>query len=191
MSFTRRNLGMLLAGLLIGAGLGLFILLGLGAGGVWQAEQTSSGGGAPNPAGPAVHQPAPDFALQTLDARTVDVTSLRGNVVLINFWATWCGPCRLEMPVFQQYHERYGDRLKILAVNADETPEEVRAFVDELGFTFDVLLDPGQQVGDLYRVRVFPTTFLVDEEGTVRVQHLGIMDESQLTNYLEDLGVVE
>ena len=186
-----KTIVMLVAGVLVGGGLGLFLLFGLGLGGFGAQNQPASGGGAPNPAGPNVNQPAPTFELATLDSGALDLADLRGQVVLLNFWATWCGPCRLEMPLFEDLQQQTGDRLKVVAVNADEPDAQVQAFVDELGLTFTVGLDPGQAIGDLYRVRVFPTTFLIDEAGIVRVQHLGVLDEGQLSVYLTELGVLE
>jgi peroxiredoxin len=95
------------------------------------------------------------------------------------------------MPVLQEYHEKYGPDFRILAVNLDEPPEDVKVFVNELSLTFDILLDPGGKVVDLYRVRAFPSTFFVDADGIIRYQHIGILSETQLAGYLEHLGVLE
>jgi peroxiredoxin len=133
---------------------------------------------------------APDFELDTLDGRRVRLSDLEGRTVLVNFWATWCGPCRVEMPTIQARFDRFSPDLVVLAVNFKEPESAVRAYVDELGLTFDVLLDPDGRVNqDLYRVRGYPTTLLIDRDGVVRVQHIGIMTENQLDQYLMEVGV--
>ena len=95
------------------------------------------------------------------------------------------------MPAIQDRYYKYGSELALLAVNFDEPPEDVQAFVDELGLTFPVLLDPGGEVQDLYRVRGYPTTYLVDPDGVVQVAHIGFMTEGQIDRYLEQVGVGE
>jgi peroxiredoxin len=93
------------------------------------------------------------------------------------------------MLAIQERFERFQPELSVLAVNFDEPADDVQSFVDELGLTFDVLLDPGAKIQDLYRVRGYPTTFLVDTEGIPQVQHIGLMTEEQLDGYLSQLGV--
>ena len=133
---------------------------------------------------------APDFALKNLDGEVVRLSDLRGQPVLVNLWATWCGPCRLEMPAFEerfQLHEE--DGFVVLAVDFDESAEDVAAFRDEFGLTFELLLDPGAEVQQLYRNRTYPSSFFVDREGVIQVQHIGVMTEGQLDGYLEQLGL--
>ena len=133
---------------------------------------------------------APDFTLLNTSGESIQLNHLKGQPVLINFWATWCGPCRIEMPVFQDRFDRYrGDGLRILAVDFDEPEEDVSFFGEELGLTFDLLLDPGGEVQSLYRVLGYPTSFFVDPQGVIRVQHVGIMTENQLDNYLAQIGI--
>jgi cytochrome c biogenesis protein CcmG, thiol:disulfide interchange protein DsbE len=176
------------AGVLIGLGIGLVILFGFGPGREWLDRQRGS---AIAPAVPRVNAPAPDFQLQTLDGQSLKVSDLRGRVVLINFWATWCGPCRQEMPLLQDYLNRYGERLAVLAVNDDEAPEPVRSFVEALKLHLPVLLDPGSKVTQLYRVRGFPTSVFVDPQGIIRYQHVGVLNQDTLAGYLDDLGVTK
>ena len=110
--------------------------------------------------------------------------------MLLNFWATWCAPCRLEMPAFQQrYRELAPEGLQVLAVNFDESEEEVRAFQQELDLSFPLLLDPGGMVQRIYRVLGYPTTYLVDRDGVIQAIHVGIMSEAQLDGYLLQLGM--
>jgi peroxiredoxin len=183
-----KDILVLLAGLAIGAGLGIFIfyLIRIDDPSL-RLPVLSSGRFLPD--SPAIGKPAPDFELQSLSETQIRLSDLGGKVVLINFWATWCGPCRLEMPAIQARYLQHPGELEVLAVNFDEPKEAVQAFVDELGLTFPVLLDPGAGVQDLYRVRGYPTTYLVDPKGVVRVVHIGFMTEKQLDAYLVELGV--
>lgn len=143
-------------------------------------------------AAPVVGAPAPDFELATLDGESVRLSDLRGQVVALNFWATWCVPCRAEMPLLDAALEKYADAgLVILGIDADEPASLVADFRDEFGLTFPLLLDPGAEVQQLYRVRGYPTTFFVDREGIIRAQQVGIMSESQLERYLGLLGIGE
>lgn len=137
---------------------------------------------------PEVGAQAPDFSLQGLDGDLISLSQFRGRVVLLNFWATWCGPCRLEMPAIQ---DRYNDGgFEVLAINFDEPAAQIVPFVAELRLTFPVLLDPGGSVQELYRVRGYPTSFLVDADGVIRFFHIGEMSPEILDNYLAQLGVI-
>jgi peroxiredoxin len=135
-------------------------------------------------------QRALSFTLQDVDGNAVSLEEYRGQVVLLNFWATWCGPCRLEMPTFQQRYEALReDGFTVLAVNYDESEEQVRAFREELGLIFPLLLDPGGEVQRQYRIRGYPTSVLIDRAGGVHQIHVGFMSESELDNYLDELGL--
>jgi len=139
---------------------------------------------------PAQGALAPEFTLFSLEGDQVSLADLRGHPVLINFWATWCAPCRIEMPHIQDRFERYADQgFVVLAVDFDEPAGQVEAFRDELGLTFDILLDPGADVQELYRNRSYPTTFFVDEQGVIQVQHIGVMTEGQLDLNLATIGL--
>lgn len=117
---------------------------------------------------------APDFALELLDGETVTLSELQGQVVVINLWATWCPPCRAEMPALERVWNEYRDEgLVILAVNQREAPSRVRAFVEESGLTFPVLLDLDGAVGARYRLRAYPTTFFLGRDGVIRDLVLG------------------
>jgi len=143
----------------------------------------------PAPA-PVVGATAPTFALANLGGERVDLRALRGSPLVLNFWATWCEPCRTEMPLLQSHYEAGRSAgLRILAINFDEPELLVRSFVDELGLTFDILLDPGAYVQGLYRVRGYPTTFFVDARGVIRGHKVGAMEASELEAFLADIGV--
>jgi len=134
---------------------------------------------------PAMDQPAPDFTLTNLDGESLDTADLRGKNVLINFWATWCGPCRQEMPMLEAASEEHASELVVLAVNIGEEPWRIKQFMHDLGLNFEVLMDENNQVQDLFRVRAYPTTYLIDTQGVVRAQHVGLLSETQLEKYLE------
>jgi peroxiredoxin len=109
---------------------------------------------------------------------------------LVNFWATWCGPCRLEMPALQGKYDGLHDQgFTVLAINLDEPLEDAALFAEELALTFPVLLDPGAKVFDLYRVRGYPTTYIINRDGLIDRQHVGIMSEAQLDEYLSALDL--
>jgi peroxiredoxin len=132
---------------------------------------------------------APDFSLGSLSGEEVRLSEFRGQVVLLNFWATWCAPCRLEMPAFQERFDRLSPDLVVLAVNNNETSTDVSNFVQELGLTFDPLLDPGAEIQDLYQIIGYPSTFFVNPDGQIQEIHIGIMTEDQLDGYLSALGL--
>ncbi len=134
---------------------------------------------------PEVGAMAPDFTLNDLVGIRVSLSSLRGQVVLLNFWATWCGPCVQELPTIQQRYN--GGGFAVLAINFDESQEKVAGFMTELGVNLPVLLDPGGKVQELYRVRGYPTSFFLDSDGVIRIIHIGQMNQSDLNDYLDQL----
>jgi peroxiredoxin len=119
-------------------------------------------------------QPAPDFALKSSTGENLRLSEYRGDVVMINFWATWCGPCRQEMPLLDDLYARY-ERVgfTLLGVNIDDDSRRAMQMIDELGVNFPVLFDSSKNVSKLYDVEAMPVTVLVDREGTVRHIHHG------------------
>jgi peroxiredoxin len=110
--------------------------------------------------------PAPDFTLADLNGNRVRLQDLRGQVVFLNFWATWCVPCRQEMPTMEKLHREMKDQgLGVVAVNIREGPKAVREFVDELGLTFTVLLDREEEVSKAYGAWGIPLTYIINREG--------------------------
>lgn len=139
---------------------------------------------------PVVGALAPGFTLMNLEGEQVSLDDFRGRPVLINLWATWCGPCRIEMPAIQSRFEKYqDDGFTVLAVNFDEQRADVQAFRDEFGLTFQILLDPGAKVQNLYRNRSYPSSFFIDRAGVIQVQHIGVMTEGQLDENLKKIGL--
>jgi len=132
---------------------------------------------------------APDFKLETLAGDQVSLSDFNGHPVLINFWATWCAPCRIEMPALQAAEDAFGPDLVILAVDFDESAEIVADFFLELELSFDPLLDPGGKIQRLYQVRGYPSTFIIDRQGVIQFVHIGLMTENQLDGYLTELGL--
>lgn len=184
----RSDLLLISAGLLIGAGLAVFLFFGLDLAGSQQGIEENHVG-ADLLGSTALGTTAPDFGLETLSGENVRLSDLRGKIVLINFWATWCEPCKIEMPFFEKLYQENKSRLEILAVNFDEPQQKVKQFAEEYGLSFPVLLDPGAEVQNLYRVRGYPTTFIVNEEGITSFHHIGLVTEEQVFDSLSQLGV--
>lgn len=138
--------------------------------------------------GPAVGEKAPDFTLEDLEGNAVSLSNFRGQPVIVNFWASWCGPCEIEMPALQEaYEARRETGLEVLAVNREEPAAVVDAFFyDQLALSFTPLLDTEATVADLYRVFNLPTTFFIDETGTITAVHRGPLTENQIARYLGD-----
>lgn len=179
----------LVAGILLGLGLGVAILFGS----AWlkQAVNRDSPGQDGISGQQQPEKNAPDFTLQRLDGQSLRLTELRGRVVVLNFWATWCSPCVQEMPLFQQYAQRYPTELAIVGVNLQENPDIVQAFVKKIGVSYPIVLDENGAVSELFRVVGLPDTFFIDQEGVIRKRHIGSLSRDQLDAYLIQLGVGE
>lgn len=132
--------------------------------------------------------PAPDFQLLSLDGQTISLSDFRGKPVLLNFWASWCGPCEFEMPFLQEIYEDEewsGKGLVILAVDIGEHPARVKMFMERLGLSFTVLLDVDQEVTLLYNIRAIPTTFFIDKDGIIQDVKIGAFaDKSDIEKRL-------
>ncbi len=146
------------------------------------------------PAGPDMPVSPPpddipaDFTLPLLGGGTVTLSSYFGKPLFLNFWATWCPPCREEMPAMQRVYERYRkDGLVIFAINFQEDEETVQAFVDELGLTFPVLLDRKGEVTMMYQVIGLPTSFFINREGRIHRIRIGAMTEEFMVQTVEEI----
>jgi peroxiredoxin len=129
---------------------------------------------------------APDFTLTALDGSSVRLSDLRGQPVLINFWASWCGPCRAEMPHIQTAYETHADEgLVVLGVNQLESPPTVARFVAEYGVTFPIPLDSDGKASALYQAHALPTSFFIDAEGLIRDMFIGPMSSGLLESKLQ------
>lgn len=143
-------------------------------------------------AGPVVDAAAPAYGAQTLIGDSVALADLEGKVVLLNFWATWCAPCRHETPFLQAlYEERNSEGLEILGVSMDtgDARDDVQAFVEEYGVTYPILVDPQMRGMDVYRVLGLPATFLVDRDGTLRWMRFGPVSETD-QDFLNALNTI-
>jgi thiol-disulfide isomerase/thioredoxin len=122
----------------------------------------------------ALEDAAPDFTLKSRAGENIKLSELRGQVVLINFWASWCGPCRQSFPWMNDLQKRYGDKgLAIVAVNLDKDREFANAFLSEVPASITVVFDPAGTTAERYKVKAMPTTVLVSADGHVLVTHTG------------------
>lgn len=133
---------------------------------------------------------APDFDIETLDGETVQLSDFRGKKVLLNFWATWCSPCREEIPDMQTYHEEEDEGV-ILAVNLTETEtneEEVREFLEDFDVTFTVLMDEESKVSTIYDAYDgLPTSYFIDSEGKIHNKTFGAIDYELIQSQFEEM----
>ncbi len=170
----QNNMMLLLAAALVLGGLGTLI---------WMGMKTADDNRIPSSA-PALMQEggtASDFSLAALDGPDVVLANYDGQVVVMNFWATWCPPCRAEMPGLNRFYEAHKDEgLVVLAINGQEDAATVRPFIEANNFTFPVLLDLQGSVARQYTTRSFPTTFIIDRNGTIQHVQVGEISERQL-----------
>ncbi|MFC5540434.1 peroxiredoxin family protein [Ureibacillus suwonensis] len=147
------------------------------------------GKGSPQSVG--LEKPAPDFTLNTLDGNPLTLSDLKGKKVILNFWATWCPPCKDEMPHFQEYYEKYAeeDNVEIVAVNytLNDKMASVENFVKSYDLTFPVLLMEEEDVRETYKVYTLPSTFFINSKGVIEKQVLGPLDLDTLRNYVTAL----
>jgi thiol-disulfide isomerase/thioredoxin len=122
----------------------------------------------------ALKGPAPDFVLKSNGGKNVRLSELRGQVVMINFWASWCGPCRQEMPLLDELHSRYkGLGFTVLGVNVEEDSRKADGLLRQIPVSFPVLYDTENAVSEMYGVNAMPTTVMVDRNGNMRYLHKG------------------
>ena len=134
----------------------------------------------PPPAAAATaSEPAPDFTLETLDGAQLSLASLRGKPVLVDFWATWCGPCEETIPVLIEFQRKYADRVHVLGVSVDWERELVAPYAREMGMNYPVLYGDDALAID-YGAPGFPTLFVVDAQGRIASAHVGVMTLKEL-----------
>ena len=139
---------------------------------------------------PEVGELAPTFALRDPDGNVRSLSDYRGKVVWVNFWATWCGPCRRELPEMQRLADLFPEGLAVLAVNLQESSGTAASFWEELGLDLPLLLDSSGEVAEQYRLaNRLPSHFFIDEEGVLRALRIGIITEDEMRQQLEELGL--
>lgn len=122
----------------------------------------------------SISGPAPNFTLKSLSGKNIKLSELTGNVVLVNFWASWCGPCRQEMPLLDAIHKKYEPLgFTVLGINVEEQVANAKSFIDERPVDFPILFDSNNQVSKLYNVIAMPTTVVIDRDGKIRYIHQG------------------
>lgn len=139
--------------------------------------------------GPRVGNLAPDFELRDLDGETVSLRGLRGSPVMLNFWATWCPPCRAEMPYLQEIYEQWTSQgLVLLAINLRESSSQVKGFLQSYGLSFPVLLDSTGSVGNKYNISGIPATFFIDKDGIIQGIRVGAFPNKEaIEEYLDEI----
>lgn len=136
---------------------------------------------------PEVGKPAPDFEYTRADGSTVRLSDLRGKKVIINFWATWCLPCREEMPDLQQVYEDHAGEVVIIGVNRLEAVDVIAPFAEEVDVTFDLVANPAGDIADRYGTVNLPTTYFIHSDGTVALRKIGVMDYAFITEQVAQL----
>jgi len=166
----------------------LITLAWIAAAWLWQQAQERTPSVArirPIPLQAQARPPAPDFILETLDGRELALAELRGKPVVMNFWASWCVPCRLEMPILESAAQRYRGRVHFLGVNVLDRPQQAKAFVRKLGVTFPSVMDEDGTVLSRYRIVGLPTTVFLMRSGHILEVHAGPFVGEEGTKRLE------
>ncbi len=133
---------------------------------------------------------APDFTLKSRSGENIRLSDFRGQIVLLNFWASWCGPCRQEMPILNDIQKKYEPLgFTVLGINVDRKVEKAEAYLKDTPVDFPVLFDPESKVSELYRVQAMPSTAFIDRDGKVRYVHAGYKsgDEAQYRKTIKNL----
>lgn len=137
-----------------------------------------------------VSQPAPDFTLKSYTGANLKLSEYRGKVVLLNFWASWCGPCRQEMPLLEKMHNKYkGLGFTVMGVNVEENSAKAKGIVKKDKLTFPILFDTQSRASKLYQVSAMPSTVLIDRNGKMRYLHKGYKagDEKTYVKWIKKL----
>lgn len=134
--------------------------------------------------GLGIGQKAPNFELETLKGEKVKLSQLQGKKVMLNFWATWCPPCKAEMPFMEKFYQEAADEIEIIAVNID-TENDVAGFAKDMKITFPILLDKKEQVMKTYQVISIPTTYFIDKKGMIQHKFIGAMSPEKMREFTD------
>lgn len=129
-----------------------------------------------------------DFTLYDLDGNKISLNDFRGKSVYLNFWATWCPPCRKEMPAMEKIYQEYKDKgLVVLTIDIGEDKETVKKFIKDNNFNFEVLLDSDQSVADKYSITSIPVSYFIDKDGNINDKRVGALQEDEMRSYIKKL----
>lgn len=135
--------------------------------------------------------PGTDFTVYDMDGNAVKLSDMVGKPVVLNFWATWCDPCKSELPAFQSAYEEYGDQVQFMMVDLiegrTETVEMATEYAQEQGYTFPLFFDSDQEASAAYELYAIPASYFIDEEGNLVANHVGAMDYDTLVAYIEEI----
>ncbi|WP_347860542.1 TlpA disulfide reductase family protein [Salimicrobium sp. PL1-032A] len=140
--------------------------------------------------GTEIGEEAPNIRLKTLEGKKTDLNAYKGKPIILNIWATWCPPCKEEMPEMQKFEETFGDEVTILAVNATQTeddPANAGAYIEQEGFTFETVLDYNDELSDAYQTFSIPTTYFIHSDGTIQSRKFGPMTYQYMTEKMKNL----
>lgn len=182
---TKLLLGVAVIGVLAGAA----FLSNMGGTPVGEAKPGSKAGQKDVAEMPVVGYRAPSFELQTFDGKTVKLSDLQGKPVVLNFWASWCGPCRNEMPDLEKMHVKYGDQVHFFGVNltSQDDLENAKKFMGEMGVSFPSLMDTEEKTAQAYRTISIPMTYAVDQNGIISEVHKGQISKVVMDGMLQRL----
>ncbi|MEC0091064.1 TlpA family protein disulfide reductase [Paenibacillus macquariensis] len=177
-------------------GIAIIILLILVVWGVYDytnnnGQQNKQGSTSGAKVGIAKGNMAPDFNLLSLDEKEVKLSDFVGKKVILNFWATWCPPCRVEMPHMEKVFKNDGDNVIVLSVNLTQTEKgesDVRAFVEDFGLTFPVVMDTKGDVASTYQISAYPTSYFIDSQGIIREIFKGAINDEIMEKALSKIN---
>lgn len=140
---------------------------------------------------PEIGKPAPELALTTLNGAFLRLSDLRGKTILLNFWATWCGPCKQEMPLLVRTAQASADQgLVVVGIDVQESEAQVRSFVQQVGVTYPIAIDGDGSATAAYRVFGLPTSWVIDSAGVARASHFGPLNDADLAKVLRSAGLI-